>query len=57
MPAVRIEVGYLTHPDDARRLADPQVRDQVADAVAAAVGRLARPTGDTRVLRLPDLVG
>ncbi len=57
MPAVRIEVGYLTHPDDARRLVDARVRDQVADAVAAAVARLARPTDDTRVLRLPDLVG
>ncbi len=40
MPAVRLELGYLTHPGDAVRLADPAFRDAVADAVVAAVARL-----------------
>ena len=33
MPAVRLEVGYVTHPGDAARLADPAFRDTVAEAV------------------------
>lgn len=58
MPAVRIEVGYLTHPQDAARLADPAFRDVVAEAVVAAVQRLAEPRDDDpQVIRLPDLVG
>lgn len=58
MPAVRIEVGYLTHPQDAARLADPAFRDLVAEAVVAAVHRLSAPRDeDPWVLRLPDLVG
>jgi N-acetylmuramoyl-L-alanine amidase len=40
MPAVRIEVGYLTCPDDRAKLIDPMFRDQVADAVVAAVQRV-----------------
>jgi len=34
MPAVRIELGYLTSPRDAARLADPGFRDVVAEAIA-----------------------
>jgi N-acetylmuramoyl-L-alanine amidase len=40
MPAVRVELGYLTHPGDARRLADPAFRDTCAEALLAAVQRL-----------------
>lgn len=40
MPAVRLELGYLTHPGDAVRLAEASFRDAVADAVVAAVARL-----------------
>ena len=39
MPAVRVEVGYLTNPADAARLADSELRDAVADGVVAAVQR------------------
>jgi N-acetylmuramoyl-L-alanine amidase len=39
MPAVRVEVGYLTNPDDAARLAESELRDAVADGVVAAVQR------------------
>lgn len=37
MPAVRVELGYLTNPGDAARLADPAFRDTVAEAIVAAV--------------------
>ncbi|HEY2763185.1 MAG TPA: N-acetylmuramoyl-L-alanine amidase [Pseudonocardiaceae bacterium] len=40
MPAVRIELGYLTNPDDRRKLLDPAFRDVVAEGVLVAVKRL-----------------
>src|SRR5690606_3102617 len=39
MPAVRIDLGYVTNPSDAARLADPAFRDVVAEAIVAAVQR------------------
>ena len=39
-PAVRVEIGYLTNPDDARRLGDPAFRDVVAEGILIAVKRL-----------------
>ncbi|ATY15753.1 MULTISPECIES: N-acetylmuramoyl-L-alanine amidase [Actinomycetes] len=39
-PAVRVEIGYLTNPDDAARLADPAFRDVVAEGILIAVKRL-----------------
>ncbi len=59
MPSVRLELGYLTNPEDAARLADPSFRDVVAEAVAVAVQRLYLPPDDdhpTGMLRLPELV-
>jgi N-acetylmuramoyl-L-alanine amidase len=38
--AVRVEVGYLTNPDDRGRLADPGFRDIVAEGILIAVKRL-----------------
>jgi N-acetylmuramoyl-L-alanine amidase len=43
MPAVRIELGYLTNPGDAARLASPEFRDVLAEAVVVAVQRLYTP--------------
>jgi N-acetylmuramoyl-L-alanine amidase len=43
MPAVRVEVGYLTSPTDRERLIDPRFRDQVVEAVVAAVQRMYFP--------------
>ncbi|RZS91220.1 N-acetylmuramoyl-L-alanine amidase [Motilibacter rhizosphaerae] len=40
MPAVRIEVGYLTSPHDAARLGDAAFRDAVAEAVVVSIQRL-----------------
>ncbi|HTY72749.1 MAG TPA: N-acetylmuramoyl-L-alanine amidase [Actinomycetes bacterium] len=59
MPAVRLEVGYLTHPGDAARLADPSFRDTIAEAATVAIQRLFLPPEDdtpTGVLRLPELI-
>ncbi|MGZ4589252.1 MAG: N-acetylmuramoyl-L-alanine amidase [Actinomycetes bacterium] len=58
MPAVRIELGYLSNPGDATRLADPAFRDVIAEAVVAAVQRLYLPPdedADTGFLRIPAL--
>jgi N-acetylmuramoyl-L-alanine amidase len=45
MPAVRIELGYLTNPEDRRTLLDPAFPDVVAEGVLVAVKRLYLPTG------------
>jgi N-acetylmuramoyl-L-alanine amidase len=58
MPAIRLEVGHLTHAGDAARLADPAFRDTVAEGVLVAVQRLFLPEDldpPTGVLRLRDL--
>lgn len=58
MPTVRIEAGYLSHPEDAARLADPVFRDTVAEAVVIALQRMYLGEDDTNatgVLRLGDL--
>lgn len=39
-PAVRVEIGYLTNPDDARKMGDPGFRDIVAEGILIAVKRL-----------------
>jgi N-acetylmuramoyl-L-alanine amidase len=43
MPAVRVELGYLTNDADARRLVSPAFQDVVAEGLAAAVIRLCAP--------------
>ncbi len=58
MPAVRIDVGYITNPGDAARLSDPDFRDVVAEAVVVAVQRVylsAEADTKTGMLRLGDL--
>lgn len=40
MPAVRIDLGYLTNPEDRLKLLDLAFRDVVADGVLVAVKRL-----------------
>ena len=56
MPTVRVELGYLTNPQDAACLAAPEFRDTVAEALLAAVQRLFLPPEldpPTGQLRLP----
>jgi N-acetylmuramoyl-L-alanine amidase len=58
MPAVCLEVGYVTNPEDAARLADPAFRDVVAEAIVVAVQRLyLAPESDphTGVLRVDQI--
>jgi N-acetylmuramoyl-L-alanine amidase len=43
MPAVHVELGYLSHPRDAARLADESFRDSVAEALVVAVQRVFLP--------------
>jgi len=40
MPAVRLELGYLTHPRDRRKLLNSTFRDVVAEGILIAVKRL-----------------
>ena len=47
MPAVRVEVGYLTSPADRARLIDPRFRDRVVEAIVAAVQRMYFPIDRT----------
>src|SRR5690606_15261762 len=39
MPAVLLEVGYISHPAESKRLADPAEQERIARAIAAAVDR------------------
>lgn len=58
MPAVRIDVGYISNAQDAARLAEPSFRDVVAEAVVVAVQRVyLTPESDSKtgVLRLAEL--
>jgi N-acetylmuramoyl-L-alanine amidase len=43
MPAVRVDLGYLTSPTDRDRLVDPLFRDQIVEAILAAVQRMYYP--------------
>lgn len=43
MPAVRVELGYVSNEADARRLASPVFQDTVADGIAAAVTAFCSP--------------
>jgi N-acetylmuramoyl-L-alanine amidase len=60
MPAVRVDLGYLTSPADRDRLVNPLFREQVVEAILAAVQRMYYPveadvpTGsiDVRQLRM-----
>ena len=58
MPAVRIDVGYITSTTDIRRLSEPDFRDVVAEAVVVAVQRVyLSPETDPRtgVLQMSEL--
>ena len=57
-PTVRIDLGYLTNPGDAQRLARPDFRDVIAESVVIAIQRLYLASEDdakTGTLRISDL--
>jgi len=39
MPAVLVELGFLSNPDEEKKLQDAVYRDQLVDALARAIGR------------------
>jgi N-acetylmuramoyl-L-alanine amidase len=43
MPAVRVEVGYLSNPHDAALLGSAAFQDTVAQAIADAVTQFCAP--------------
>jgi N-acetylmuramoyl-L-alanine amidase len=56
MPAVRVELGYLTSPSDRTLLRDPRFRDTAAEGLLVAIQRLYLPVADdppTGVMRIP----
>jgi N-acetylmuramoyl-L-alanine amidase len=56
MPAVRVEIGYLTSAADRARLTEASFRDTVAEGLLVAVQRLYLPSAEdppTGVLRIP----
>jgi N-acetylmuramoyl-L-alanine amidase len=58
MPAVQVELGYLTSPVDRERLSRPDFRDAVAEALVIAVQRLYLGDEDARTgtLHLTDVL-
>jgi N-acetylmuramoyl-L-alanine amidase len=51
-------LGYLSNPQDAKRLSDPAFRDQLAEAMIVAIQRLylsAEDDAKTGTLRISDL--
>ncbi len=43
MPAVLVEFGFLSNPDEVRRLRDPEYQSELADAIARAFVRYRAP--------------
>lgn len=57
-PAVRIDLGYLTNPGDAKRYSRPEFRDLIAESLVIAIQRLylaAEDDAKTGTLRISDL--
>jgi len=60
MPAVRIDIGYVSSPLDRARLLDPVFRDAIAEGLLIAVQRLYLPSEQdqpTGVMQIPEVVG
>ena len=58
MPAVRLDIGYLSHPSDVAVLSNSHRLDRIAEGVVVALQRLylgEADTGHTGMLRLADL--
>lgn len=56
MPAVRVEIGYLSSPQDRARLIDPHYRELIVEAMLAGIQRLYLPPESdhpTGMMRIP----
>jgi N-acetylmuramoyl-L-alanine amidase len=57
-PAVRIDLGYRSHPGDVNRLENPMFRDTIVEGMLVAIQRLYLAEEDdakTGTLRISDL--
>ena len=57
-PTVRIDLGYITNPGDAKRLTDKDFRETVVESIAIAIQRLylaAEDDAKTGTLKISDL--
>jgi len=57
-PTVRIDLGYLSNPSDAKKLADPAFRETIVESIAIAIQRLylsSENDAKTGTLRISDL--
>lgn len=57
-PAVRIDLGYLSHPGDAKRLSDTAFRETIVESLMIAIQRLylsAESDAKTGTLKISDL--
>lgn len=57
MPAVRLDIGYLTNADDARRLGDSGFRDLLAETVLICLQRVYQPADLRPQERVPASAG
>jgi N-acetylmuramoyl-L-alanine amidase len=48
MPAVLLEVGFVSHAAESRRLADPAYQEKVAQAIAEGVAAWRKATAQAR---------
>lgn len=55
MPAILVELGYLSNVDDTARLLDPKAREAVAADMAEAIVKFIRTPRDAIAARLSDL--
>ncbi len=57
-PTVQIDLGYATHPGDAKRLADPEFRETLVESLMIAIQRLylsAENDAKTGTMKVSDL--
>ena len=57
-PTVRVDLGFLSNPSDAKKLADPKFRETIVESLMIAVQRLylsAEDDAKTGTLRISDL--
>jgi N-acetylmuramoyl-L-alanine amidase len=54
MPAVLVELGFLSNPEEERRLQDPAYRAELTDALVRAVGAYKAEVEHTQGTAVPE---